>query len=755
MSSTDEAGFPLPDTDAIVAAAKRRQQIRARLDQINANRKVALENANKLLTACERALPSPTDYDKDSVIPPERRPAVADALRALWTGLREERIDVGRLIDQIENHARFVGGDNFGYFVHLTQRGRDGDQDGIIHLLADLDKLPSRPDPDMPGEVSQEGVWRAFTATLRELLSQFKVSPFLPDGEEGARLSQELKQPAPATLPAEAATQKGALTTESTPVDRTDSMEDAIVASRSAESTQRRTNSLGFTVPPCPSCGSPPAADDVDDECPRCGAYFFHSGIAVHHSLPQGPDAPQTPDPVQQMAKPCWERLPPSQVRSKTSPQQAALQDTAKTFPLKPAANNMDDHYHAVEFRKLLDRWLPLRVSQQVRLQVLAGTEWEDGTTEQAHALLDGLERHGYAAARFVARHTGASDSELVLWWVQSQLADDLRLDNESAAQFYAVRLKMDNAILQAEVANVPAADEKPHPTVGILTARNHEFVAVKMMLDCPRNYDVPSHDVRYIVGEIPGSDRKPHQVVLALGDMYESLAAAHGAEMIIHFPTLKRVLMVGIAGGVPNPPFVDEHVRLGDLVVSDNYGVVQYDSVKQKNPHDVEVRSAPRPPSSRLLHYFRHLLAGMMEGHFPWEEHIRRGLDKLGWGRPADVTDFLGATADHRQQIVHPDDPKRRRGQPRVFSGLIASSNTLLKDAAKRDALRDGIKAKAIEMETAGLADAAWLREKSYFAVRGICDYCDLNKNDDWQPYAAMAAAALVRALLESMPAG
>jgi nucleoside phosphorylase len=56
--------------------------------------------------------------------------------------------------------------------------------------------------------------------------------------------------------------------------------------------------------------------------------------------------------------------------------------------------------------------------------------------------------------------------------------------------------------------------------------------------------------------------------------------------------------------------------------------------------------------------------------------------------------------------------------------------------------------------METAGLADAAWLREKSYFAIRGICDYCDPNKNDDWQPYAAMAAAGFVRALLESMPA-
>ena len=38
-------------------------------------------------------------------------------------------------------------------------------------------------------------------------------------------------------------------------------------------------------------------------------------------------------------------------------------------------------------------------------------------------------------------------------------------------------------------------------------------------------------------------------------------------------------------------------------------------------------------------------------------------------------------------------------------------------------------------------------------FFLRGICDYCDANKNDLWQPYAALAAAAYVRALLESMP--
>jgi len=37
---------------------------------------------------------------------------------------------------------------------------------------------------------------------------------------------------------------------------------------------------------------------------------------------------------------------------------------------------------------------------------------------------------------------------------------------------------------------------------------------------------------------------------------------------------------------------------------------------------------------------------------------------------------------------------------------------------------------------------------------VRGICDYCDDNKNDLWQGYAAVVAAAYTRALLELIPA-
>jgi hypothetical protein len=153
------------------------------------------------------------------------------------------------------------------------------------------------------------------------------------------------------------------------------------------------------------------------------------------------------------------------------------------------------------------------------------------------------------------------------------------------------------------------------------------------------------------------------------------------------------------------------------------------------------------------LLESVRHLRTRELEGQRPWERHLERALAALRWIRPPGEKDFLGESADPRKRIEHPEDPERNEGQPRVFFGLISSSNTLLKDPVKRDDLKVRFGAKAIEMETAGLADAAWLLGIGYLGVRGICDYCDANKNDEWQRYAAVAAAAYVRALLESIP--
>ena len=86
------------------------------------------------------------------------------------------------------------------------------------------------------------------------------------------------------------------------------------------------------------------------------------------------------------------------------------------------------------------------------------------------------------------------------------------------------------------------------------------------------------------------------------------------------------------------------------------------------------------------------------------------------------------------------------------VHSGPIASANTVLKTAGVRNKIQNLFGIKAIEMEASGLAESAWQAGKGYLVIRGICDYANDDKNKVWQPYAAVAAAAFARELIETM---
>ncbi|MCP4701988.1 MAG: hypothetical protein GY862_34785 [Gammaproteobacteria bacterium] len=290
-----------------------------------------------------------------------------------------------------------------------------------------------------------------------------------------------------------------------------------------------------------------------------------------------------------------------------------------------------------------------------------------------------------------------------------------------------------------------PLPEKQLKPKIGIITALPEEFAAMKAMLEEGEEYWVEGRGagLEYWLGEIPAAQKKPHPLVLARAGMGTNIAAIRAEKLLQHFPNVDSILMVGIAGGIPYPQKPEDHVRLGDVVISDRQGVIQYDFIKEgieKNIH----RHSPRPPCAVLLEAMERLQVAELESRYPWLAFIERGLQKLKWKRPSPKTD---------KSIEHPQDPQRRAGQPRIFTGSIACANTLLKNPAKRDQLRDKFGAKAVEMEASGIADATWHHNIGYLAVRGICDYCDQHKNDIWHKYAAIVAAAYASALIATMP--
>ena len=105
------------------------------------------------------------------------------------------------------------------------------------------------------------------------------------------------------------------------------------------------------------------------------------------------------------------------------------------------------------------------------------------------------------------------------------------------------------------------------------------------------------------------------------------------------------------------------------------------------------------------------------------------------------------GGTCSQCNDEVKAAPLQRHADDPVIHYGLIASGNTVIKDAKFRDQLRDELGILCFEMEAAGLVN-----DFPCLVVRGICDYSDSQKNQDWQYYAALTAAAWAKELLNTI---
>ncbi len=291
--------------------------------------------------------------------------------------------------------------------------------------------------------------------------------------------------------------------------------------------------------------------------------------------------------------------------------------------------------------------------------------------------------------------------------------------------------------------------------SVGIVTALAEEFAAMRELLESPATRTVPGDPNRYTVGSVPavcdGMRVGAHQVALTqLRRTGTDSAAAAAANLIRSFPGVRLVLMVGVACGVPCPTDPSKHVRLGDIVVSDRKGVVGFTSGVATEAGLVH-RDALPPPSAVLLDAINALAADeLAHDSRPWEEYLQRLLANAVFARPPAGSDVLRDAQGRR--VRHPRDSARRAGRPRVFRGIIGSSDILLRDSAVRDEFASAHALRAIEMEASGIASAAWDHAQPYGIVRAACDYGDPNKNDLWHNYAAAAAAAYARSLIERL---
>ncbi|KAH6689106.1 nucleoside phosphorylase domain-containing protein [Plectosphaerella plurivora] len=312
--------------------------------------------------------------------------------------------------------------------------------------------------------------------------------------------------------------------------------------------------------------------------------------------------------------------------------------------------------------------------------------------------------------------------------------------------------------------------------TMAVICATSSTMSAVRYMLDKEHGQGPPrqSGDTNtYILGQMRG-----HNVVLVCLPSQQGKAAAAmvATNLARTFRSIRLRLYVGVGGGVPSQ---QNDVRLGDVVVSmptgPYGGVVQYDLGKKIEGDDPSgsfvLKGILRPPPDTLVGAVEvmrsdHLARDSKIDEFVDELMVRRQkLDQ--YKRPSNDLDVL-FQADHshvkssrpgiaglpcegncdRRKIVQ--RPGRYDPSESVIHyGLIASGDSFIRSATYRDniASRFGGDVLCFETGAAGL-----MTGYECLVICGVSDYCDSHESDIWHNYAAAAAAACAKEVIERL---
>ncbi|KKA28147.1 hypothetical protein TD95_000988 [Thielaviopsis punctulata] len=252
---------------------------------------------------------------------------------------------------------------------------------------------------------------------------------------------------------------------------------------------------------------------------------------------------------------------------------------------------------------------------------------------------------------------------------------------------------------------------------ISILCALPVELEAMKACCD---DFYTPASTTKLDTSQYTFARIGRHAVILASLHLYGNISSSVASSRIKRrFPNVQFCMLVGIGGGVPCGHARDMH--LGDIAVSipgnGTSGFLNYDSGKNLNSQGIIIKSHMNKPPQVLID----TALALGHGFRPWLEELiteylaSHTLSKLFRPQSRD-TDIL-----YTSECCHPsseasrpcseiciggalvDRPARTTQAPCIFHGTIATGNTVMKDALKRDALAQAERIICFDMESAG----------------------------------------------------
>jgi nucleoside phosphorylase len=313
----------------------------------------------------------------------------------------------------------------------------------------------------------------------------------------------------------------------------------------------------------------------------------------------------------------------------------------------------------------------------------------------------------------------------------------------------------------------------KVHPDdvhVAVVLALAKEAASAQLMFADDRILTDPAKG--FSLCAVPSFQNPAQQIPVVLASL-PLIGNIHSAMCVMNlrekYTNLKYVLLCGIAGAVPHSD-ADRDVYLGDIVSAGSGGILYYDHGHDhatplpagekavRGGYQISPRLGPWVPDDVFLNICNSLKEYEIRGERePWLLRIEERLPLLvrlnpKFRRPDETVgaDYEDLSDSSRRTLRRRSD----RNNPLAFIGAIATGNCVVKNPFRRDQLRDGKPPiLAIEMEAAGVATACKSLGLQFTVIRGLCDYCDENKNDEWHHYAAAVAAAYTFCVIQRLP--
>ena len=260
----------------------------------------------------------------------------------------------------------------------------------------------------------------------------------------------------------------------------------------------------------------------------------------------------------------------------------------------------------------------------------------------------------------------------------------------------------------------------------------------------------------------------------MSLNDIRKNKILAKMSEFTVFiisgtFQEIEHVFVVGVAGGVPHFTDYYKHPRLGDVVISkaDSSDNIYYycDKILQ-DPKDgsIEYHTKKYHPKDMFLQRVVEKIQETSEhrSFHPWEKYIAEGLELLStqeadYNRPPADTDRLTMMIGEGNviEMQHPETPEgieERKGMPKLHYGLMGSGKRIVysEDLRLDFAQRYGLCVIDKEFDQV-LESIVGNVKESFLFIRGIADYKDGMVKMEWQPYASLAAAAVMKSIIKS----